>query len=118
MEKLRAEVAKTDKTAIVKSAQSFEGINLAQDLQKITAQTLLLHGKDDPLLEAPSDELLDRIMKGKPDNTLLSLIEPDLAHFPMLEITAKFNRLLTDFLEAPPDLKSIQFKDQWRRTMR
>lgn len=45
------------------------------------------------------------------------MIEPGLKHFPMIEITAKFNRLLVDFLEAP-DLSNVQFKDQWKRTIR
>ena len=117
MDKLRAEVEKTDEAAIVKSAQSFAGVNLAVELHKLTSPTLLLHGKDDPLLPAPSDDLIMHIAKGKASGHLLAFVEPDLRHFPMLEITAKFNRLLMDFLDAQ-DLSNVQFKDQWRRTMR
>jgi pimeloyl-ACP methyl ester carboxylesterase len=117
LDKLRAEVEKTDEAAVTKSAQSFAGVNLAVELHKLTSPTLLLHGKDDPLLPAPSDELIMRIAKGKPAGHLLAFVEPDLRHFPMLEITAKFNRLLMDFLDAH-DLSNVQFKDQWRRTMR
>ncbi len=117
LDKLRAEVEKIDEAAIIRSAQSFAGINLAVELHRVASPTLLLHGKDDPLLPAPSDELLERIAKGKPEGNLLAFVEPDLRHFPMLEITAKFNRLLMDFLDAQ-DLTNVQFKDQWRRTMR
>ncbi len=117
LDKLRAEVEKTDEAAVTKSAQSFAGVNLAVELHKLPSPTLLLHGKDDPLLPAPSDELIMRIAKGKPAGHLLAFVEPDLRHFPMLEITAKFNRLLMDFLDAQ-DLSNVQFKDQWRRTMR
>lgn len=117
LDKLRAEVEKTDEAAITKSAQSFVGVNLADELHKLPSPTLLLHGKDDPLLPAPSDDLIMRIAKGKPAGHLLAFVEPDLRHFPMLEITAKFNRLLMDFLDAQ-DLSNVQFKDQWRRTMR
>ena len=77
----------------------------------------LLHGKDDPVVSAPSDELLLRINKPKPAGYLLAFVEPELRHFPMLEITAKFDRLLMDFFDAQ-DLTNVQFKDQWRRTMR
>ena len=38
-------------------------------------------------------------------------------YFPMMEIAPRFIRLLVDFLEAP-DLTNLQFKDQWRRSMR
>jgi pimeloyl-ACP methyl ester carboxylesterase len=117
LDKLRAEVEKTDEAAITKSAQSFGGVNLALELHRLPSPTLLLHGKDDPLLPAPSDDLIMRIARGKPAGHLLAFVEPDLRHFPMLEITAKFNRLLMDFLDAQ-DLNNVQFKDQWRRTMR
>ncbi|MCC7448626.1 MAG: alpha/beta hydrolase [Anaerolineae bacterium] len=116
-DKLDAEVKKTDENVIAKSAQSFTGVNLSVELHRLASPTLLLHGKDDPLLPAPSDELLRQIARNKPAGHFLPLVEPGLRHFPMLEITAKFNRLLMDFLEAP-DLTNIQFKDQWVRTMR
>nr|AIA13103.1 Unknown Function [uncultured bacterium] len=117
LDKLRAEVEKTDEAAILRSAQSFAGINLAMELHRLPSPTLLLHGKDDPLLPAPSDELIEQIARGKAEGNLLAFVEPDLRHFPMLEITAKFNRLLMDFFDAQ-DLTNVQFKDQWRRTMR
>ena len=116
-DKLDAEVKKTDETVIAKSAQSFSGVNLSVELHRLASPALLLHGKDDPLLPAPSEELLRLIARNKPAGHFLPLVEPGLRHFPMLEITAKFNRLLMDFLEAP-DLTNIQFKDQWVRTMR
>jgi pimeloyl-ACP methyl ester carboxylesterase len=116
-EKLKAEIEKTDEAAILRSVQSFNGVNLALELQKLPAPTLLLHGRGDTLLDAPTDDLMIRISKGKPEGHLLAFVEDDLKHFPMLEITAKFNRLLMDFFEAQ-DLTNVQFKDQWRRTMR
>src|SRR5258708_2082635 len=116
-DKLKAEVEKTDETVISKNAASFNGVNLAVELHRMASPTLLLHGKLDPLVTAPSDDLIKRIYAGKPAGNLLAFVEDDLRHFPMLEITAKFNRLLMDFLDAQ-DLNNVQFKDQWRRTMR
>jgi pimeloyl-ACP methyl ester carboxylesterase len=116
-DKLKAEISKIAPDALLKSAQSFTSFNLAAELQKLTVPTLLLHGEEDPIFGRPSDELLRQINRGKQPGAFLPFIEPSLRHFPMLEITAKFNRLLIDFLEAQ-DLINVQFKDQWRRTMR
>ncbi|MBX3085805.1 MAG: alpha/beta hydrolase [Anaerolineae bacterium] len=116
-DKLKSEISKMGTDVLASSAQSFNNYNLAADLQKITAPTLLLHGEDDPILARPSDELLRQINRGKAPGAFLPFVEPNLRHFPMLEITAKFNRLLIDFLEAQ-DLINVQFKDQWKRTMR
>jgi pimeloyl-ACP methyl ester carboxylesterase len=117
METLRAEVAKADETALMQSAQSFAEVNLGRDLKHVAAPTLLLHGEQDTLLPPPADSLLRWINTGKPVGHFVPLVEPALGHFPMLEIAAKFNRLLSDFLEAT-DLTTLQFKDQWRRTLR
>jgi pimeloyl-ACP methyl ester carboxylesterase len=116
-DKLRAEVEKTDENAVMKSAASLSGVNLVSDLRRLTVPALLLHGLDDPLLDAPSRELLEQINQNKEKGQFLPILEEDLRHFPMLEISAKFNRLLVDFLDAS-DLVNIQFKDQWKRTMR
>jgi pimeloyl-ACP methyl ester carboxylesterase len=117
LDTLRAEVEKTDENALLKSAQSFASVNLALELKRLITPTLLLHGENDSLLPPPSEDLLQRINAGKQAGHFLTLVEPELRHFPMLEVTAKFNRLLIDFLEAP-DLTNVQFKDQWKRTMR
>ncbi|MBO9309363.1 MAG: alpha/beta hydrolase [Chloroflexi bacterium] len=116
-EMLRAEVAKADEQALVRTAQSLSAQNLALELKRLMIPTLLLHGGNDTLLPPPSETLVQRINRGKQSGYFLPLIEPTVGHFPMLEITAKFNRLLLDFLEAP-DLTNVQFKDQWKRTIR
>lgn len=117
LEMLRAEVGKADEAAFVRTAQSLSTQNLALELKRLTTPTLLLHGEDDSFLPPPNESLVQRINRGKLSGYFLPLIEPAVGHFPMLEITAKFNRLLVDFLEAP-DLSNVQFKDQWKRTIR
>jgi pimeloyl-ACP methyl ester carboxylesterase len=117
LDKLRTEVEKTAGLALVKSAQSLNALNPVKELHQLVSPTLLLHGEADPFLPAPSIDLLDRINRGKAPGAFHYFVEPELRHFPMLEITAKFNRLLMDFLEAA-DLTNIQLKDQWRRSMR
>jgi hypothetical protein len=39
-------------------------------------------------------------------------------HFPMLDETSKFTRLLVDFVDAGEDLEAIELKEQWRRRTR
>ncbi len=117
LEMLRAEVSKADELAFLRTAQSLSTQNLALELKRLMTPTLLLHGEADTFLPPPSESLVQRINRGKPSGYFLPLIEPTLGHFPMLEVAAKFNRLLVDFLEAP-DLSNVQFKDQWKRTIR
>ncbi|MCS6870501.1 MAG: alpha/beta hydrolase [Anaerolineae bacterium] len=117
LEVLRTEVGKADEIAFMRTAQSLSVQNLALELKRLMTPTLLLHGEDDTLLPPPSESLIQRINRGKQSGYFLPLIEPAVGHFPMLQITAKFNRLLVDFLEAP-DLTNVQFKDQWKRTIR
>ena len=117
LETLRAEADKASDQAIMISAQSLAQVNLARDLHHANTPTLLLHGEDDALVPQPSEGLLRRVNTDKAAGHFVPLIEPSLGHFPMLEITAKFIRLLVDFLEAS-DLTNLQFKDQWRRSMR
>lgn len=118
-DKLKPEVEKADEGTVNKSVQSLNGVNLSAELHRLTVPILLLHGKQDPLLTAPSESLLERIGKGKAAGHLITFMEDDLHHYPMLELGAKFNRLLQDFLDtADLSTLNIQFKEQWRRTMR
>lgn len=117
LEKLRAEVDKMDENVLSRSAASFAGVNLALALHQLNSPVLLLHGKEDPFLPPPDEDLITRIAAGKPDGSFLPFVAPDFRHFPMLENTSKFNRLLMDFLDAP-DLSNVQLKETWRRQLR
>ncbi len=118
-DKLLTEIEKMDERVIDVSAKSFNGINLAVALHQVTSPTLLLHGKDDGLLTPPDEDLVGRIGTNKPDGHFLPFVVPEFRHFPMLENTVKFNRLLSDFLETPEaELANVQLKEMWRRQLR
>ncbi|GAB4550331.1 MAG: hypothetical protein OHK0023_16100 [Anaerolineae bacterium] len=117
LEPLRLEVEKIDEAALTQTIQTLSALNLALELKRLMIPTLVLYGDNDALLPPASETLISRINSGKQNGYLISLIAPDAGHFPMLEISAKFNRLMLDFLEAT-DLTNIQFKDQWKRTLR
>jgi pimeloyl-ACP methyl ester carboxylesterase len=117
LEVLKAEVEKTDERALAQSAESFNNVNLALELKRVVAPTLLLHGESDSFITPPTEALMTKIGSSKQPGQFLQMVEPGVRHFPMMEITAKFNRLLTDFLETP-DLANVQLKEQWKRTLR
>ena len=120
LEKLRDEVEKTDETVLGENAKSFAGVNLAVALSRLPMAVLLLHGQADPFLPSPDDDLLARIAAQKTTGAFLPLVVPDYRHFPMLEHTSQFNRLLVDFLDA--DLTNAQanvgLRETWRRQLR
>lgn len=112
-DKLRTEVEKTDATAVSSSAQSLSGFNMIAELIHVKTHTLLLHGEEDRFLRPPDTQLQDKLSTDK----LLTIVEGNLRHFPMLEMTAKFNRLLIDFLESS-NPTNVAFREQWRRIVR
>lgn len=116
LDKMRGEVDKMDGSVLARMAGSFQGINLAQQLSQLTSPVLLFHGKDDTFIE-PQEKLIETIGALKANGLFIALVEPDFRHFPMLEQTAKFNRLLIDFLDAP-DLTNKSMKETWRRQLR
>jgi pimeloyl-ACP methyl ester carboxylesterase len=121
LSKLRDEVDKTDEAAVSESVRSFAGVNLALELCYLSMPVLLLHGKNDPFLPAPEDELLSRIGAGKTVGPFFPLVVPDFRHFPMLENTGKFNRLLMDFLDAKLTTDAqinLDLRETWRRQLR
>lgn len=121
LSKLRDEVEKTDEVAVSESVRSFAGVNLALELTYLTMPVLLLHGKSDPFLPAPEDDLLGRIGSAKTVGPLFPIVVPDFRHFPMLENTGKFNRLLMDFLDAKLTTDAqvnLDLRDTWRRQLR
>jgi hypothetical protein len=43
---------------------------------------------------------------------------PEARHFPMLDRSSQFNRLLIDFMDAGSDLSQLELKDEWQRRVR
>jgi hypothetical protein len=53
-----------------------------------------------------------------PDNGRYYVALDSCNHFPMLEQTAKFNRLLMDFIHADKDQAELALKEHWQRRIR
>lgn len=114
-EALRMEVPKTDTRAIATSLANLENMDLADLSQNLTTACLFVHGQNDPAVLIPPLECLDQM----PEQSHTILFEQS-AHFPMLEETSKFNRLLCDFLGLPSgeSPRQLQIKEEWKRRIR
>lgn len=113
-EKLKTEVAKTSTEVIQISTQSFRYISTYHELLKVSMPTLTVMGENDTFIPVPDKAILNRL-SNSPQSKVI--VMPGVRHFPMLEDTTKFVRLLRDFLEAP-DVATLELKDEWRRRTR
>lgn len=112
-EEVEMEAAKTDGEAVVHSVQSALQLDLIGILREQAAPTLLVDGKDDPVIASPDEALLATLGRH-----IGSFVLNDSQHYPMLDETSKFSRLLRDFLVHRDDWDSIQLKEEWKRRMR
>jgi hypothetical protein len=47
-----------------------------------------------------------------------TMMIPQCRHFPMLDRSSQFNRLLLDFLRSSEDLNELELKAEWQRRIR
>jgi pimeloyl-ACP methyl ester carboxylesterase len=113
-EKLKSEVAKTNSEVLEISTQSFRYISTYHELLQISTPTLTVFGDKDTLITVPDQNILNRLATGSNSKVI---VLPGARHFPMLEDTSRFVRLLKEFLEAP-DVGTLELKDEWKRRTR
>jgi pimeloyl-ACP methyl ester carboxylesterase len=114
-EAARVDAPKADPLAITTSFGNLQTMNLMAILHTINIPTLLVHGVNDPAIQMPDYER----MMSMPDHIHEVVLE-ESGHFPMLDESPKFNRLMSDFLallsgESP---RQLQLKEEWKRRMR
>jgi len=114
-ETARKEAPKADPAAIAASLDDMERLHLLDEIFKIEAPCLLVHGRNDPLVRLPSADLLARL----PDN-MHQIVFEQSGHFPMLDEPSKFHRLMNDFLllDSGASPKQLQLKEEWKRRVR
>jgi len=114
-EPARADAPKTDPQALTASFQTLASVNFKTLWGPSTTACLLVHGNNDAAVTAPSLEQLATL----PEKTHTVLFD-ESGHFPMLDESNKFNRLMVDFLtlnsgESP---RQLQLKEEWKRRVR
>ncbi len=114
-EPVRLDVSKTDPQAVEASLSQMSLVNFSKLWSLNGTACLMVHGQSDPAVLPPGAEQISRL----PEQSHALLFE-ESGHFPMLDETSTFNRLMIDFLslrsgETPRDL---QLKEEWKRRVR
>ncbi|MDO9128461.1 MAG: alpha/beta hydrolase [Anaerolineales bacterium] len=114
-EPARIDAPKADPQAILTSLKGLNGDGFKPMLNRMSIPCLLVHGQNDLVITAPDNDRLESL----PAHFHQVVLEQS-GHFPMLDESARFNRLLTDFLalvsgESP---RQLQLKEEWKRRVR
>jgi pimeloyl-ACP methyl ester carboxylesterase len=110
-------VPKIASNVLALTIQSVARLDLRQTLEEIDAPVLTVYGAKDSVVSPDQAQELDA--EGN-HYTARAIVLPGSSHFPMLDETAKFTRLLRDFMdvENPEDLQELAIKQEWRRRTR
>jgi pimeloyl-ACP methyl ester carboxylesterase len=113
-EPARVDGIKADPLAVTTSFSNSEQFTLSGKLLGMKTACLMVYGQNDPAIYLP---LLDPNLTP----SMIHLLQLEqTGHFPMLEDSARFNRLLTDFLtlESGDSPRNLQMKEEWKRRVR
>ena len=107
---------KADPVAVQNSRNGFSASDLFNDVNRQHTPCLLVSGDQDPLVGLPNNLELSSLLSDFGQHVILE----GAGYFPMLDSTAKFNRLLTDFLalDSGLSIKELGLKEEWRRRVR
>lgn len=106
------EIRKTDTAAMNSVARELSSIDFTEEIRTCPKPLLLVFGDQDAVIQQPVSNLPD------PNNQLAYISLDSCNHFPMLEQSVKFNRLVLDFTHADGDLQQIAPKELWQRRTR
>lgn len=109
------EAAKADHQAVQISLESIAALDLSALPKQLKTPCLLVHGENDSLVQVPTMGI-----NGELPGNLHTLRLEGAGHFPMVDESNKFNRLLADFLalETGQSPQRLQLKEEWKRRVR
>jgi pimeloyl-ACP methyl ester carboxylesterase len=108
-------LVKTAENAIALSIQSVAQLNIRSVLDQVDAPLLTVYGERDNVIDpVQADEMEEDIYAAR------AIVLQKAAHFPMLDETPKFVRLLRDFMDVNglDELQQLTVKEEWRRRTR
>ena len=108
-----SDASKTDAKAITDSLAALQANNVFNSFRTLNIPCLLVYGDKDPAIVIPDGEYSL--------STMTHQLELERSgHFPMIDETTRFNRLLTDFLALDSGVspRELQLKEEWRRRVR
>jgi pimeloyl-ACP methyl ester carboxylesterase len=115
---IEKEAEKAAENAITTSVQSVAQLDVKSRIhllaQSADSMLLAVYGEKDDMI----DPNPNRELNGSVWRNIRPIGLADSKHFPMLEDSAKFTRLLQDFLDVADDLSVLELKEEWRRRTR
>ena len=107
--------AKAAENVLARTVQSVADQDLRDVLEDVEVPFLSVYGDQDPVIDVSQAEGLD-----EDHYAVRSIILPGMKHFPMLDNTSTFTRLLRDFMDVrdPEALRQLSIKKEWRRRTR
>lgn len=111
-ENVRADVSKTDMEAVRASLRGLRSLTLHELFKHVDKSCVFIHGENDPVVENPNFDHQSELSH--------AIIFEQSGHFPMLDESSKFNRLVADFLALPSgeSPQKLQLKEEWKRRVR
>jgi pimeloyl-ACP methyl ester carboxylesterase len=114
-EPARTDAPKADPLAITTSFTSLNGTNFMPIMDTMATPCLIVHGQNDPAIHTLEYE---RFMS-MPELVYQVVLE-NSGHFPMLDESPRFNRLMADFLalDSGESPRELLLKEEWKRRVR
>lgn len=105
--------AKADPQAVTASMAGLQANDIYSKFRTLNIPCLLVYGDRDQAITLPNEDFSLSTMTHQ-----VSL--EGSGHFPMIDETVRFNRLLTDFLALDSGVspRDLQMKEEWRRRVR
>jgi pimeloyl-ACP methyl ester carboxylesterase len=112
---IRQETLKADPEAIKCSLDKFDQNQFHKILAKLYVSHLCIYGQNDPLIHCSQHNISAAL-----SNLSHHIVFEQSGHFPMLDQTSEFNRLLADFLNLQSGERPspLQLKSEWKRRVR
>jgi pimeloyl-ACP methyl ester carboxylesterase len=111
-----SDASKVDPQAVSASMAAIQAnANMFANVRDLGVPCLFVYGPNDPAVTMPSQEKIDSF-----PNHMHYLSLEGTGHFPMLDNSNQFNRMLTDFLalDSGASPREMQLKEEWKRRVR
>jgi pimeloyl-ACP methyl ester carboxylesterase len=111
-----SDAAKVDPQAVSASMAGIQAnANMFASVRDLGVPCLFVYGPNDPAVTMPSQEKIDTF-----PNHMHHVSLEGTGHFPMIDNSNQFNRLLTDFLalDSGASPRELQLKEEWKRRVR
>jgi pimeloyl-ACP methyl ester carboxylesterase len=108
-----SDTSKADAKAISESLVGLQSDKMFGSFRGLNIPCLLVYGEKDQAITVPAYETSTSTFTHQ-------VVLEGSGHFPMIEETIKFNRLLTDFLalDSGASPSELQMKEEWKRRVR